>query len=134
MEELGTVINIIDTKAVIQKSDTSSCSSCNIKSICNYKHQKEFTIENTENFKVGDTVQIIITPSQRLFASFIAYILPLILFFMLYYIFSQLFKLNELLTILFSLLWIPFWVLIMRHINQNNKHLQVKIEHWEAQK
>ena len=128
MSETGKIINITPTQATIQKSDTTSCNACNIKSICNYKNQKEFTIENTDNLQVGDTVELIITPNQRLFSSFVAYILPLIIFFILYLVFSEALKLNELFSIMFSLLWIPFWVISLRFINKNSKNLQIKVK------
>ena len=117
--ETGIVSKIATDTVVISRQDNGACGVCNIKSICSFKNQKEIVIDNTNELALNEEVDIIITPSQRMFSSFIVYLVPVFILFLLYYVFYGVLGLSESLSVLLSFLWIPISIVAIFFINKN---------------
>jgi len=86
IEETATVISSDTKKIIIETQKKTSCGTCSVNKTCGtgiistYLKPKttEFTIKNTVNAKVGDTIVVGINERVFLFGSFLMYILPLL--------------------------------------------------------
>jgi positive regulator of sigma E activity len=125
--ENGVVIKANPETIVVRMIDNNSCQSCSINKICGLNNKKEIEFKNDENFIKGDLVNILITPSQRLIASFLAFILPIFLLMLFYFISSKLLHFKDSYSILFSFLWLPIWVFLIKTYDKKSKKFEYKL-------
>ncbi len=80
IEHRGVIFRIRDGKTWVKIVQTSACSGCHAKSVCNVSEQKEKLIEvsNTDDsIEEGDEVYVIGEASWGLWAVFYVFIIPL---------------------------------------------------------
>ena len=78
----GIITAIADEKITVEISAKDACRTCCLKGACGQTAEiKRFSLESTDNsaYKVGQKVEIVITPQQLMTAALWGYILPLIL-------------------------------------------------------
>lgn len=78
----GIVRQVLDGKVEILIKRTSACSNCHIRSACTAQDQKDSVIVASDfpaDLKVGDAVEIHMPTNQGLWATFWAFILPVLL-------------------------------------------------------
>jgi positive regulator of sigma E activity len=126
--ETGVVESVADGTLVIKRMGDSSCHACHLSNVCHYKGQQVITLPDSGAFTQGDIVDIIVRPTQRVFASFMSFILPLLIFFFFYFIFSHVFRLPEIFSILMSFLSIPAWIAVLKILEKTQKtNMEIKI-------
>lgn len=83
LTEQGIVIEVFDGMAKVRATRGASCDGCASKSMCNPMSNSDVVIEakNELGACVGERVEIAMRPKTFLKASFIAYMIPLISFF-----------------------------------------------------
>ena len=78
----GIVENVGAGSCTVRILQASACSSCSARSLCRSSESKEKVIEVAGHYptlRTGDSVTLVGTYSQGLHASFLAYIVPLVL-------------------------------------------------------
>lgn len=82
-EEIGVVVKTWERFALVEITPEGSCEGCSAREICRLgmSGKREVEVMNLKNAKEGDRVRIAIEPKRSLFASFLLYILPIIIFF-----------------------------------------------------
>ena len=89
MREAGEIIKIQDGYAEIKMNPNNSCPSCSAKGICRIdgtQHRQIRLPLNGMNLRVGDRIEIETPARSLLTASFLVFILPLILSCLAYFI------------------------------------------------
>jgi positive regulator of sigma E activity len=82
IEQKGIIEDISDGTVKIRVQPLAACDSCQAKSLCNIKGNRDNLIELTEksgSFSVGDTVNLMVEKSAGYNALFLGYLLPLII-------------------------------------------------------
>ncbi len=76
----GKIIEITHDKVVVEIAASTACEGCHAKHICGSPNDNTRTIpvlrRNNGDFKIGDTVEVMMTPSMGLKAVLIAYVIP----------------------------------------------------------
>jgi len=104
-EDIAVVRKIEENIVQVEIERTGSCDGCAVSGICNSNNKIILhKIKTDLKLKIGDKVQVNIAPSLRVFSSFVVFIIPIITMLSFYLISKYLFKLNEDLSIVFSLL------------------------------
>jgi len=83
----------------IERISEDSCSACSIRAICNIENQIEISVDSDTKYEIGEIVYIIVNPMNRIFVSFIVFIVPVLLFFIIYFIASALLHFPESISI-----------------------------------
>ncbi len=89
IEETAKVVSVIDDKVVVEAAVKSTCSSCNAQDNCGSgtiarafsSKVQRLTLSSPVPVKVGDTVSIGIHEQSVLIASWLLYLLPILVFF-----------------------------------------------------
>jgi len=84
VEHIGKVVEVYDTRCLVQIEQMSACVSCQVKSACTVSEKEDKLIEVflvDEHVKVGEQVLLIGQHSLGLKAVFFAYVLPLLVMF-----------------------------------------------------
>lgn len=129
----GIVENICDSHIKVRITQSSSCSSCSIKSHCTSSESKDKLIDiydvDSSKYVIGQHVNVLATVSMGFYAVFLAFILPFILLIFSLFIFMTLTADNELLSAIFSLsMLLPYYFFIYFFRRKINKKLLFKIE------
>lgn len=104
-EDIAVVRKIEENIVQVEIERTGSCEGCAVSGICNSNNKIILhKIKTDLKLKIGDKVQVNIAPSLRVFSSFVVFIIPIITMLSFYLISKYLFKLNEDLSIIISLL------------------------------
>jgi len=104
-EDIAVVRKIEENIVQVEIERTGSCEGCAASGICNSNNKIILhKIKTDLKLKIGDKVQVNIAPSLRVFSSFVVFIIPIITMLSFYLISKYLFKLNEDLSIIISLL------------------------------
>lgn len=81
IEHIGKVVEVNDTRCVVQIEQMSACATCQVKSACTVSEKEEKLIEVffvDEHIEVGEQVLLVGQQSLGLKAVFFAYVLPLL--------------------------------------------------------
>ena len=107
---------------------TEACNSCAIKSVCQQKKNLNARVENPQNYKKGQKINVYIEEKQAFNAIVFAYILPLIL--VLLALFSVIYFMgDEVIAAIISLLVFPIYYLVLYCFGKKLKMMMsVKIE------
>jgi sigma-E factor negative regulatory protein RseC len=80
IKHAGTVVNIDKSLVSVEIISLSACASCKSKSMCSISGNKDKIIdtivENPENYKIGESVNIVMQEQLGLKAVFLAYVMP----------------------------------------------------------
>lgn len=82
IQHTGEIIAIENGMAKVMIMQTSACSSCHAKNVCGVSDKKEKVIEaeiNTNDFKVGEVVNVVGQKSLGITAVLLAYVMPFVL-------------------------------------------------------
>jgi len=82
IQHTGEIIAINDGIARVMIMQTSACSACHAKAVCGASDKKEKMIEaevNSNDFKVGDVVNVVGQKSLGIIAVLLAYVMPFVL-------------------------------------------------------
>lgn len=113
---LAAVIKVEESQLVLKYSRSSACADCHSKGSCSLdQRDEEFTIPydpQNEVYKVGDIVEISLNGKQKSKALFLAYLFPLILFFVLALVLST-FKMKESIVALILLCTVIFYYVML---------------------
>jgi sigma-E factor negative regulatory protein RseC len=121
IEKKGIIEDISDSTIKIKVRPMPECDSCQAKSLCNIKGNRENLIELTDksgSFTVGDTVNIMVQKSAGYRALFLGYLLPLIIVLVSIIVFLAT-GLSEIIAGTASLLMlVPYYLILhsLRHI------------------
>lgn len=135
IEHKGIVESIGSKKVSVRFTVHSACASCEAKSFCSISEKEDRVVEipcDTDKFRRGDPVNMVISRSQGFDALRIGYVYPFILVFTALLVFSIL-GIEELFSGLISLsLLIPYFILI-KFFNKNiNKKFQFTLYKTES--
>ena len=100
--EKGIVKAVDGKKITITRLDSNSCGSCGMHGICGIKNQPEFVVFSETDVSVGDTIDLIVSPSAKILSAFLVFMLPIIFMFIFYIVAQYLLNFNEKLSILIS--------------------------------
>lgn len=79
----GVIKEIDDHQYYVSIVAQSACASCSVKGVCNVSEMKDEIVEvarnKTENFNVGDKVEILMEKAQGTKAVMLGYVIPFIL-------------------------------------------------------
>lgn len=116
MFEYASVVSINDNNIINVSCDTQVCNGCQASTFCQTKG-KSFNATNSDNIalSVGDMVEIYLPPGKTVFATFMALLVPLLLFPVGYYL-SETFVSNpkEITRVLFGIAAMAVGFLISR--------------------
>ena len=123
------IIKSVGDKIIVAKENTDNCNSCKMKMLCHNQSITEFEVITSEKFAIGEKVEIIINPYKRIFASFIVFILPVLILIITYYISFSLFFKSEPFSIVLSIISLLISYVIIKYINKkvdNNNDIKIK--------
>ncbi len=116
----GVIVSINDQHIKVKIESLSACSTCRQQSLCSLSEKKEkiIDIENTNNsnYHVGQEVNIVTQSEMGMFAVFMAYILPLIIFLTTLFTFAAILS-NELFGALIALGSVVLYYLLLKKFN-----------------
>jgi len=121
IEQDGIIEEITDNKIRVRMKSFSACENCQTNSICNLVDSQNNSLEvidKSENYSIGDKVNIRITRSLGYKALFLGYILPFILVVLFLVLFSS-FGIKEILSGLISLSVLVFYYLILYYFRES---------------
>jgi sigma-E factor negative regulatory protein RseC len=121
IEHKGFIERINGNSIYVKILSQSACQSCHAKGACSVSEmqEKEVEVQNYKgDFKIGETVNLVMSQSQGYSALLIAYIIPFILVFLTLLIFT-LSGISELKAGLLSLAVLPPYYLII-YLFRNN--------------
>ncbi len=98
MMETGKIVSMNKQTCIIEIDANSGCHTCTLKSKCHASSRSKRRIElhlKNSTFKIGDTVELETEPKSVISASFLVFILPLIISITAYMIFMSLFSLKN---------------------------------------
>jgi sigma-E factor negative regulatory protein RseC len=80
VKHAGTVVNIDKNVVAVEIISLSACATCKSKNMCNMSESKEKIIEvsvsDSENYAIGQSVNIVMQERLGLIAVFLAYVMP----------------------------------------------------------
>lgn len=130
IEHLGIVESISPQKLMVRFTSLSACAGCHAKGSCSAADMQEKRVEVHSipgDFSIGETVNIILAPSQGFEALLIGYVYPFLLVFTSLVILS-LSGISELRAGLISLaLLAPYYMLVFSLRKKINKKFQFTI-------
>jgi len=117
IEHKGIIRQIEGEKIIVQILSQAACASCLINGQCSVSDTKEKDIEvetkNAKDYKIGQSVEVVITENLGLKAAIIAYFIPFLVLMISLILFLQIFK-NELISGLLSIgMLLPYYFNIM---------------------
>lgn len=132
IEHKGIVKYIGEDKIVVQIISQAMCASCQVKGHCSVADTKEKDVDvfvsKLDNYKIGDSVDVVIAQNLGLKAVMIAYFLPFIVLVISLIIFLQTLK-DELISGLLALgTLLPYYSLIWIFRNKIKKEFKFKIK------
>ena len=132
IEHQGIVAAIDDKKVLVNLINTSSCSSCHVKSFCNVSDTDNKTIEISQNaknmIKKGDHVIVNYEKSMGPKALFLGYVLPFLLVISVLVLTLELTK-NEAVAGLSSLaILLPYYLSLYVFRNELKTRFEFKIK------
>lgn len=117
MKETGKIVTIKNEKCTIEINANSGCHSCSLNSKCHASSTGKRVIElslKDKNLKTGDTVELMTEPRSTLTASFIVFILPLLISTSAYLIFNLLAPQSNLDVLIFFIFFIISEIIIFK--------------------
>ncbi|MCF7858197.1 MAG: SoxR reducing system RseC family protein [Candidatus Cloacimonetes bacterium] len=104
-EDIALVKKTGNKVVFVEVERSGSCKNCSISGLCNTKDKSIIhKIKTGMELKVGDRVQVNISPGMRIFSSFVVFILPIILMIFFYVAAKLVFNSSEGIAIISSLL------------------------------
>lgn len=132
----GAIISLSKGIAKVRLIQLSACSTCHAKGACTASDMKEKIIEaeyTNDNFKLGETVQIIGTKGNMGFAVFLAYIFPVLLLIATLFILSNLMQIPEGEAALYALLSVTIYYILLSFFKKAIKRKFVfRIEKYQS--
>lgn len=117
ISHIGKIININGNTASVLITQSSACAGCHANEICNAADKKEKIIEaiinNSDNFKINDTVNIIGKQKDMYKAILLAYVVPMLQIVIIMVICTNLIKFSEILSAFISLISLTLYYLIL---------------------
>lgn len=122
IEHTGIIDRIDDKSIFVRFTSYSACAACHARSQCSASELEDKIVEiknSQENFRVGDSVIVILPTTQAYGALLTGYVYPFLLLFLALIVFSV-FGIKELYAGLISLsLLIPYYLFI-KYFNKNS--------------
>ena len=123
--EMGKVIAKEDSGIQIEMITQEGCRACAMSRVCS-KGKKRFFIPTTEDFAIGDIVEVEVSANSRIFSSFVVFIIPVI-FMIAFYFISKLFF-SEDISVGFAILGILVSFFFIKFLDKKvEDRLDVKI-------
>ena len=127
--EKGVVKSIHDSVVIVERTNIGSCKSCSIGSFCAMKDKSEISVESTDEFSIGDVVDLMINPAVRVWSALLIFILPVLFLVFIYPLSFYIFGFTEGWSILISLICSSLSLLIVKFINNNyGKKFYIRIQ------
>ncbi len=82
----GKIVEKKGKSYLVQFEESHSCKGCSFKKACKIGGLKETWIEGEEDLELGDAVEVRMEESKLIFMSFIVFIVPILLFFLGYFV------------------------------------------------
>lgn len=120
IEQNGIIEEIAGNRIRVRMRSFSACENCQTRSICNLIDSQDNSVEvigKSEDYSIGDEVNIRIKKSLGYKALFLGYILPFILV-LLFLILVSYFGVKEILTGVISLSILVLYYLILYHFRE----------------
>lgn len=126
MKETGKIITLDKQYCTIEINANSGCHTCTLKTKCHASSRGKRTLElklHNSSFQVGDTVELETRPKSVITASFLVFILPLIIAIAAYFIATSLFPIENYGPVIFFVFFVIAELLIFiidKKIGGNN--------------
>ena len=121
MREIGRVTEIDGKSAIVRVDKKDECSKCGMCLFPKNANHVDFPAENSLKAKVNDLVEIETTKDAKLLGAILVFLVPLILI-GLSALLTYLFKISELWTLIFSVIFIILWYTILAVIDKGLKN------------
>ena len=127
--EKGIVKGFHDSIVIVERTNIGSCKSCSIGSFCVMKDKSEIAVESTDEFSIGDVVDLMINPAVRVWSALLIFILPVLFLVSIYPLSYYIFRFTEGWSILISLICSSLSLLIVKIINNKyGKKFNIRIQ------
>jgi len=117
IEEFGIVREVFDSGVLLELGSTTGCKGCLLSGVCQ-KNGKKFKVKTNLNLVVGDEVKVEVSPKDRIFSSFIIFLVPIV-FMIIFYFTGGLFFQNEDILVGISLLGLLVSGIFIKIIDKN---------------
>lgn len=128
----GIVEKVEGTHVVVRIIQTSACSACSAKSLCNASESKEKQIDVYEvnpSYRIGEEVIVCGTTSMGMKAVILAFGIPVLIIFLVLFLTNKLTNGDELISALIALAFVlPYYLVIFLIRNKLNKTFSFTIE------
>ncbi|MBO7344798.1 MAG: SoxR reducing system RseC family protein [Clostridia bacterium] len=121
MREIGRVTEIDGKSAIVRVDKKDECSKCGMCLFPKNANYVDFPAENSLKAKVNDLVEIETDKDAKLLGAILVFLIPLILI-GLSALLTYLFKISELWTLIFSVIFIILWYTILAVIDKRLKN------------
>lgn len=126
------IIEHIDGKHIkVRIVQSSACSSCQAKAICSSSESKEKVVDiyvnSSENYAIGEQVNVCASETMGRNAVILAFVIPLIVMIICITLSIRYLKINELISIAISLMFLAlyYWILSI-----SKKRISKKFSFW----
>ena len=128
----GIVEKVTDSHVIVRIVQTSACSACSAKGLCNASESKEKLIDVYEmnaSYQIGEEVILCGSTSMGMRAVFLSFGIPLLILLLVLFIVMQITDGNALLSAILALIAIfPYYGIIYLCRNKLNKSFSFTIE------
>ena len=127
--EKGVVKSLHDSVVIVERTNIGSCKSCSIGSFCVMNDKSEISVESTDEFSIGDVVDLMINPAVRVWSALLIFILPVLFLILFYPLSFYTFGFTEGWSILISLICSGLSLFIVKFINNKyGKKFNISIQ------
>lgn len=117
--EKGKVVGIQNNRVIVEVERSFNCKGCSLEPFCMTGNANKTTFEliNTLQAKKHDKVSFELNPGSRILSSFLIFIMPIIVLFLIYFFSKDLLLLSENVSILLSLISWGLSFLLLKFFN-----------------
>ncbi len=132
IEHTGVVERVEGRKATVRILQASACSACQAAKLCRSSESREKLVDvwlqPSQHFAAGQSVEIVGTTSQSLWAVLWAYALPLLILLVALFGFSSVLQNEGLAALLSLLLLLPYFFMLYVFRDRISRKLSFKIK------
>jgi positive regulator of sigma E activity len=92
---MGIVKSVSDKEIYVERTNIGACKSCSIGGICGMKDKSEIVVNSDDTFEIGERVELMISPSVRVWSSLLVFITPIVFLILFYILAFYVFEFNE---------------------------------------
>ena len=126
--ETGIIKSVSGKEIHVERTNIGACKSCSIGSFCGMKDKSEIIVNSEDTYEIGERVELMISPSVRVWSSLLVFITPIVFLILFYILAIYVFGLNEGWAVFLSILGSGLGFVLLKGIDgRYGKRFEVQI-------